>query len=104
MDQSMYPASTREIAQKRKELAPAQHDAFQAFSKAVFAEGALSAKMKQLIAVAVAHVTQCPYCIRGHTEGRCGAALPTRKSWRRSGSLRRCARAAPTLIQRWQSM
>ena len=59
----------REIAQKRKELAPAQHDAFQAFSKAVFAEGALSAKMKQLIAVAVAHVTQCPYCIRGHTEG-----------------------------------
>jgi AhpD family alkylhydroperoxidase len=33
----------------------------------VFAEGALSAKTKQLIAVAVAHVTQCPYCIRGHT-------------------------------------
>jgi AhpD family alkylhydroperoxidase len=28
-------------------------------------------KTKQLIAVAVAHVTQCPYCIRGHT----GAAL-----------------------------
>ncbi|EQD70880.1 alkylhydroperoxidase [mine drainage metagenome] len=25
-------------------------------------------KTKQLIAVAVAHVTQCPYCIRGHTE------------------------------------
>ena len=24
-------------------------------------------KTKQLIAVAVAHVTQCPYCIRGHT-------------------------------------
>ena len=24
--------------------------------------------MKQLIAVAVAHTTQCPYCIRGHTE------------------------------------
>jgi AhpD family alkylhydroperoxidase len=23
--------------------------------------------VKQLIAVAVAHVTQCPYCIRGHT-------------------------------------
>ena len=24
-------------------------------------------RTKQLIAVAVAHVTQCPYCIRGHT-------------------------------------
>jgi AhpD family alkylhydroperoxidase len=34
----------------------------------VFADGALSAKMKQIIAVAVAHVTQCPYCIRGHTK------------------------------------
>jgi AhpD family alkylhydroperoxidase len=33
----------------------------------VFADGAVSAKTKQLIAVAVAHVTQCPYCIRGHT-------------------------------------
>jgi AhpD family alkylhydroperoxidase len=33
----------------------------------VFAEGAIPAKTKQLIAVAVAHVTQCPYCIRGHT-------------------------------------
>jgi AhpD family alkylhydroperoxidase len=33
----------------------------------VFADGALSARTKQLIAVAVAHVTQCPYCITGHT-------------------------------------
>ena len=42
--------------------------AFQAFSQAVFADGALSNKTKQLIAVAVAHVTQCPYCIQGHTK------------------------------------
>jgi len=35
----------------------------------VFAEEALPVKTKQLIAVAVAHVTQCPYCIRGHTRG-----------------------------------
>jgi len=27
----------------------------------------LPEKTKQLIAVAVAHVTQCPYCIKGHT-------------------------------------
>ena len=31
-------------------------------------DGALSGKTKQLIAVAVAHVTQCPYCIKGHTK------------------------------------
>jgi AhpD family alkylhydroperoxidase len=34
----------------------------------VFAEGTLPAKTKQVIAVAVAHVTQCPYCIKGHTK------------------------------------
>jgi len=41
---------------------------FQVFSQQVFANGALPTKTKQLIAVAVAHVTQCPYCIRGHTK------------------------------------
>ena len=30
--------------------------------------GRLPAKTKQVIAVAVAHVTQCPYCIKGHTK------------------------------------
>lgn len=34
----------------------------------MFADGALGGQTKQLIAVAVAHVTQCPYCIRGHTQ------------------------------------
>ena len=64
----MYPKTTLELAQKRRELAPKSEAAFQAFSKAVFADGALSNKTKQLIAVAVAHVTQCPYCIQGHTK------------------------------------
>ncbi|TAM34782.1 MAG: carboxymuconolactone decarboxylase family protein [Burkholderiaceae bacterium] len=68
MDTPLYPASTGEIAHKRRELAPKPLDAFKAFSAAVFADGALPGKTKQLIAVAVAHVTQCPYCIRGHTQ------------------------------------
>jgi alkylhydroperoxidase/carboxymuconolactone decarboxylase family protein YurZ len=48
-------------------LAPQNEHAFKAFSQQVFADGALLARTKELIAVAVAHVTQCPYCIRGHT-------------------------------------
>jgi AhpD family alkylhydroperoxidase len=52
----------------RKELAPESEAAFAAFSRAVFSDGALSGKTKQIIAVAVAHVTQCPYCIKGHTK------------------------------------
>lgn len=65
---SVYPEGTPEIAQRRKELAPEIHDAFEKFSKAAFSAGALSEKTKQLIAVAVAHTTQCPYCIAGHTK------------------------------------
>lgn len=71
----MYPRATRELAQKRRDLAPDAQAAFDAFGKKVFADGALPAKMKQIVAVAVAHVTQCPYCIKGHTKAalRAGA-------------------------------
>jgi AhpD family alkylhydroperoxidase len=67
MTDSVYHPATRELAQRRKDLAPEIHEAFERFSRAVFAEGALPEKTKQLIAVAVAHVTQCPY-ITGHTQ------------------------------------
>ena len=75
MSDDIYPKPTHELAATRRSLAPETEAAFQAFSKAVFADGALSAKTKQLIAVAVAHVTQCPYCITGHTKAaqRAGA-------------------------------
>jgi 4-carboxymuconolactone decarboxylase len=36
---------------------------------AVFAEGALSEREKCLIALAVAHTVQCPYCIEAYTKG-----------------------------------
>jgi AhpD family alkylhydroperoxidase len=68
MPRDLYPHSTPALATMRKELAPEIHAAFNAFSERVFADGALPKKTKQLIAVAVAHVTQCPYCIHGHTE------------------------------------
>ena len=68
MDTNLYPPLSKKLARKRTQLAPEISAAFKAFSQQVFADGALPAKTKQLIAVAVAHVTQCPYCIRGHTE------------------------------------
>jgi len=68
MSNDIFPQTTTELAAIRKKLAPDIHEAFTNFSARVFAEGALPVKMKQLIAVAVAHVTQCPYCIRGHTK------------------------------------
>lgn len=64
----VYPQATKELAARRTALAPKTAEAFKAFSRSVFAEGALPAKTKQLIALAVAHVTQCPYCIHGHAK------------------------------------
>jgi AhpD family alkylhydroperoxidase len=68
MEHPMYPEVSRELHEKRRELVPDAYAAFRAFGQKVFADGALPSKTKELIAVAVAHATQCPYCIRGHTE------------------------------------
>lgn len=75
MTDTLYPKPTKALADKRQSLAPDASAAFQAFSNAVFKDGALPRSTKQLIAVAVAHVTQCPYCIKGHTKAavRAGA-------------------------------
>jgi AhpD family alkylhydroperoxidase len=69
------PRATRAHAEKRHSLAPSADDAFRRFSEAVFADGSLDRTTKELIAVAVAHVTQCPWCIEGHVKAakRAGA-------------------------------
>ena len=67
-NQKMFPSATPEMSKKRASLAPDQVKAFRNFNKEVFKEGALDKKTKQLIAVASAHITQCPYCIKGHTK------------------------------------
>jgi AhpD family alkylhydroperoxidase len=48
------------------EIAQDAMNAFWAFDKAVFKAGALDVLQKQLMAVAVALTTQCPYCIELH--------------------------------------
>ena len=68
MSKDTFPQSTPQLAEMRKKLAPDVHEAFANLSERVFAEGALPTKTKQLIAVAAAHITQCPYCILGHTK------------------------------------
>lgn len=75
MNEMPYPKPSRAQADKRRRLAPETDAAFRAFSSAVFKDGALPRKTKELIAVAAARVTQCPYCIRGHTRAavRAGA-------------------------------
>jgi len=49
------------------EDAPELWEKFMSYYTAVFQEGALSAREKALIALAVAHALQCPYCIDAYT-------------------------------------
>ena len=66
MDQYYNPKDLKkfgEITEWQKELG----DKFFDYYGSVFAEGALTAREKSLIALAVAHAIQCPYCIDAYT-------------------------------------
>ncbi|HMJ66298.1 MAG TPA: carboxymuconolactone decarboxylase family protein [Candidatus Binatia bacterium] len=63
----MYNKENLKRLKKMDELAPQVMKAFWAFDKLSVAEGAIPAKYKELIAVAVALTTQCPYCIDIHS-------------------------------------
>lgn len=62
----MYNKENLTKIKKMNELAPELMKAFWAFDKAAVADGAIPVKYKELIAVAVAVTTQCPYCIDIH--------------------------------------
>src|SRR5436189_5402005 len=64
----MYDMNNIKKLKKFGELTPAAWQGFVAWDKAVMSDGALSAKVKELIAVAVALTTQCPYCIEIHNK------------------------------------
>ncbi len=76
MSNSLYTKENLENLQQLKELVPEQTKAFSEFNSEVFKDGALSKKEKEIIAVAVAHVTQCPYCIDSHTKNAKKLGVP----------------------------
>ena len=63
----MYTKEHLAKLKKMDALAPELMKAFWAFDKASVADGAIPAKFKELIAIAVALTTQCPYCIEIHS-------------------------------------
>src|SRR5215813_4926107 len=63
----MYNKQNLTKIEEMNELAPEVMKAFWAFDKASVAAGAIPVKYKELIAVAVALTTQCPYCIEIHS-------------------------------------
>jgi AhpD family alkylhydroperoxidase len=69
MSEYFYPLDGRK---HYKDLEETQKDMFQAFrnfNNEIFEkESALPRKVKELIAIGVAHTTQCPYCIESHVK------------------------------------
>ena len=62
----MYDMKNLTLLKKLDENAAQTMKAFWAFDKEVFKAGAIDILQKQLMAVAVALTTQCPYCIELH--------------------------------------
>jgi AhpD family alkylhydroperoxidase len=58
---------------RMRELVPEAYRAFLEFDGKVFGDGALPLKTKELIALGIAHITQCPWCIDAHTKRAAGA-------------------------------
>ena len=63
----MYNLENLKKLKKLDALAPEVMKAFWQFDKAAVAAGVIPVKYKELIAVAVALTTQCPYCIEIHS-------------------------------------
>src|SRR5699024_7802086 len=68
MSNNLYSKAQIENLKQLDEMVPKQAEAYTEFNQAVLEDGRLSKKEKEIIAVAVAHVTKCPYCIDGHTK------------------------------------
>ena len=68
MSESFYAKDGLKSVGKLLGLKKELLSSFMGFDKQVFEEGALSTKTKELIAIGAAHITQCPYCIKGHVE------------------------------------
>src|SRR4051812_47228773 len=70
MSEHYHDAADLRLLKEMRKLAPADFDAWVALDKIVGrADGAIPKKYRELIALAVACTTQCPYCIEAHTKG-----------------------------------
>jgi AhpD family alkylhydroperoxidase len=64
----MYAKENLNKLPKIGKLAPEAMAGFRAYDKAALSDGAIPKKYKELMAIAVALTTQCPYCIEVHRQ------------------------------------
>lgn len=68
MSESIYKDNIGEYIKKFRETDTELYSAWMSYHDSVFEDGALTKKEKVLTAIAIAHITSCPYCIRSRTK------------------------------------
>lgn len=63
-----HGVDTRTQFKKLRDLAPEAFRAFIEFDQKAFKDGAIPSMYKELMALAIAQITQCPWCIQAHTK------------------------------------
>ncbi|MEX0770857.1 MAG: arsenosugar biosynthesis-associated peroxidase-like protein [Balneolaceae bacterium] len=69
MEKTYYKPEDLRKFENVSEFQPELAEKFFDYYNTVFEEGALTAREKALIALAVSHTVQCPYCIDAYTTG-----------------------------------
>ena len=89
MSEHYHDAADLRLMKDMKKLAPADFDAWLGLDKIVGRDGAIPRKYRELMAIAVACTTQCPYCIEAH-------AKDDAFFWKPSALLKRIAETGET--------
>ena len=69
MSEHFHSADDWKLLKEMRKLAPADFDAWVGLDKIVGRDGAIPRKYRELMALAVACTTQCPYCLEAHAKG-----------------------------------
>ena len=68
MSEHYHDAADLKLMKEMRKLAPADFDAWLGLDKIVGRDGAIPRKYRELMAIAVACTTQCPYCIDAYSK------------------------------------
>ena len=73
MSEHYHDANDMKLMREMRKLAPEDFNAWLGLNNIVGRDGAIPRKYRELIALAVACTTQCPYCIEVHVKAAKGA-------------------------------
>jgi len=68
MSEHYHDAADMKLLREMRKLAPTEYEAWVNLDKIVGRDGAIPRKYRELLAIAIACTTQCPYCLEAHAK------------------------------------